>query len=181
MGSTHGPRCRLGAAVRFFSFFLLLLLFGTTAVSQQLFTTQKDEQHSRSNRFLGRWNVAVLSVSAAAITADAISTQKYLGLGGFEKNPIARPLVKTRIGGGFAAAGGFAAEYFSMYYAHRHAVENHSKFFRFAERAIPVATIAVEGALAGHNYYNANNSIGECEVHHGRVNFCFIGHPNGGF
>lgn len=92
-------------------------------------------------------NFAGLAALGAGLTADALSTQKGLGLPGFhEMNPIARPFVQSRAGAAVYNAGSFALIGSGMYLAHK---GNHHK----VERILPFAMAAWEGFLGFRNYH----------------------------
>jgi hypothetical protein len=92
-------------------------------------------------------NSAGLAAVAAGLSADALSTQKGLGLPGFhEMNPIARPFVQSRAGAAMYSAASFAFLGGSMYLAHK---TNHHKL----ERVLPFAIAGWEGFLAVRNYH----------------------------
>lgn len=97
-------------------------------------------------------NCAALAAMGAALTGDALSTQKGLGLPGFhEVNPIARPFVQNRPGAAFYSAASFAFLGGGMYLAHR---TNHHKL----ERILPFAVAGWEGLLTFHNYHLISTS-----------------------
>lgn len=98
-------------------------------------------------------NCAALAAMGAALTGDALSTQKGLGLPGFrEINPIARPFVQNRPGAAFYSAASFAFLGAGMYLAHK---TNHHKL----ERILPFAVAGWEGLLTFHNYHLISSSV----------------------
>jgi len=101
----------------------------------------------KPHRFWSATNFAALAALGAGLTADALSTQKGLGLPGFhEMNPIARPFVQNRAGAAVYNAGSFALIGSGMYLAHR---SNHHKI----ETILPFAMAAWEGFLGFRNYH----------------------------
>ncbi|HKT52401.1 MAG TPA: hypothetical protein VJV96_19015 [Candidatus Angelobacter sp.] len=103
------------------------------------------------HRFFDVQNTFGLSALAAGLTADALSTQKGLGLPGFhEMNPIARPFVQSRAGAAVYSAASFAFMGGSMYLAHK---TNHHKL----ERVLPFAIAGWECFLAVRNYHLISN------------------------
>ena len=101
----------------------------------------------KPHRFFDAKNIAGLAALGAGLTADALSTQKGLGLPGFhEMNPIARPFVQSRAGAAVYNAGSFALIGSAMYLAHK---SNHHKF----EKILPFAMAAWEGFLGFRNYH----------------------------
>jgi len=97
-------------------------------------------------------NVAGLAALGAGLTADALSTQKGLGLPGFQEiNPIARPFVQSRAGAAVYNAGSFAFIASGMYLAHK---SNHHKI----ERILPFALAAWEGFLGFRNYHEISTA-----------------------
>jgi hypothetical protein len=99
------------------------------------------------HRFLDTTNALAISSVAAALTADALSTQKGLSLPGFyEMNPIARSFVQTRAGAAAYSAGSFGLLTGAMYMAHK---TGHHKL----ERILPFATAGWEGLLSFRNYH----------------------------
>lgn len=104
------------------------------------------------HRFFDLKNCAALAATGAALTGDALSTQKGLGLPGFhEVNPIARPFVQNRPGAAFYSAASFAFMAGGMYLAHK---TNHHKL----ERILPLAIAGWEGLLTFHNYHLISTS-----------------------
>jgi hypothetical protein len=104
------------------------------------------------HNFFDLKNSAGLAALAAGLTADALSTQKGLGLPGFhEMNPIARPFVQNRAGAAAYSAASFALMGSSMYLAHK---TNHHKL----ERVLPFAIAGWEGFLAVRNYHLISSS-----------------------
>lgn len=100
-----------------------------------------------AHKFLDTTNTLALGVAAAGLTADALSTQKGLGLPGFhEVNPIARPFVQTRGGAAVYSVGSFSLLTGAMYMAHK---TGHHKL----ERILPFATAGWEGLLSVRNYH----------------------------
>ena len=99
------------------------------------------------HKFFDLQNAFGLSALAAGLSADALSTQKGLGLPGFhEMNPIARPFVQSRAGAAMYSVASFAFMGGSMYLAHK---TNHHKL----ERVLPFAIAGWEGFLAVRNYH----------------------------
>lgn len=104
------------------------------------------------HRFFDVRNSVGLAALASALSADALSTQKGLGLPGFhEMNPIARPFVQSRAGAAIYNAASFAFMGGSMYLAHK---THHHK----VERVLPFALAGWEGFLAVRNYHLISNS-----------------------
>jgi len=104
------------------------------------------------HKFLDLKNCFGLAAIAAGLTADALSTQKGLGLPGFhEMNPIARPFVQSRAGAAMYSAASFALMGGSMYLAHK---TNHHKL----ERVLPFAIAGWETFLAVRNYHLISSS-----------------------
>jgi hypothetical protein len=102
----------------------------------------KPKPHS----FFDARNSFGLASMAAALSADALSTQKGLAYPGFhEMNPIARPFVQTRSGAAAYSAGSFALLAGGMYVAHK---TRHHKL----ERILPFAVAGWEGLLSFRNY-----------------------------
>ena len=116
---------------------LLCFLFLAPALSAQQTT----------HRFWDKTNIILHSANAAAQTADAISTQRFLRLGYEEKNPLARPLVTNGWKGqvvvnyGFGVGGTLLGSYIA-----------HWKGWHNLERLIPVLVAVPVGALAWHNF-----------------------------
>lgn len=101
----------------------------------------------KPHRFFDVKNMAGMAAFGAGLTADALSTQKGLGLPGFhEMNPIARPFVQNRAGAAVYNAASFAFLGGGMYLAHK---GNHHKI----ERILPFAMAAWEGFLGFRNYH----------------------------
>lgn len=87
--------------------------------------------------------------SALAITADAVTTQRFIAHGDVEGDPIARPLVKYGWSGQIAASGlELGAETLAMYGLHR---VNH----RWLERLLPVGVATAHGIFAYGNDQDA--------------------------
>jgi hypothetical protein len=105
-----------------------------------------------THRFLDLRNSISLAALAAGLTADALSTQKGLGLPGFhEMNPLARPFVQNRPGAAFYNAASFAVIGSGMYLAHK---TNHHRL----ERVLPFVIAGWEGFLAARNYHVISSS-----------------------
>lgn len=121
--------------------FPLILLLAATASAQ----TAKLPDAPSPHRFLDKENVAIVSSFALAYTGDALSTQKFLGRGHREMNPMIRSMVTTRKGEAFATAAGFVASIGLMDYLHR---RGHHRL----ERVYGWTVVAVEAGLTGWNY-----------------------------
>jgi hypothetical protein len=103
----------------------------------------------RAHRFDDKTNLALLTASTLAITADGITTQRGLAHGDREGDPFARPLVKYGWSGEISAmALEIGAEILGMYGLHR--IGQHR-----AERMVPAALAIAHGIFA---YNNANVS-----------------------
>lgn len=99
--------------------------------------------------FFSPLNDTLLLGSALAISADAVTTQRFLAHGGLEGDPIARPLVKYGWSGQVAASGlELGAEVLAMYGMHR---INH----RWLERLLPVGVATAHGIFAYGNDQDA--------------------------
>ena len=99
------------------------------------------------HKFFDTRNTFGFTALAAALTADALSTQKGLAYPGFrEMNPIARPFVQTRTGAAAYSAGSFALLAGTMYAAHK---TRHHKL----EQIFPFAVAGWEAALSARNYH----------------------------
>ena len=107
----------------------------------------KPQPVESAHRFFDMQNATALAAVAAALTGDALSTQKGLGLPGFhEMNPLARPFVQNRPGAALYNAASFALIGGSMYLAHK---TRHHRL----ERILPLAIAGWEGFLAARNYH----------------------------
>jgi hypothetical protein len=105
----------------------------------------------RVHPFKNRTNVALITTSVLAMTADAVTTQRDLRQGGREADPLARPLVKYGWSGQISAMSlEVGAEVLGMYGLHR--IGQH-----WAERLIPVSLSVAHGIFA---YHNANVYLG---------------------
>jgi hypothetical protein len=105
------------------------------------------KKRPEAHRFLDTKNSFALSAVAVSLTADALSTQKGLGLPGFyEINPVARPFVQTRGGAAVYSAASMGLVAGGMYVAHR---TGHHKL----ERVLPFAIAGWEGILSARNYH----------------------------
>ena len=103
----------------------------------------------RAHPFDDTRNLVLLTGSALAMTADAITTQRDLARGDREADPLARPLVKYGWSGEISAmALEIGAEILGMYGLHR--IGHHR-----VERLVPVSLAIVHGIFA---YNNANVS-----------------------
>ena len=116
---------------------LLCFLFLAPALSAQQTT----------HRFWDKTTIILHSANAAAQTADAISTQRFLRLGYEETNPLARPLVTNGWKGQVAASYGVGVggTLLGSYLAHR-------KGWHKFERLIPVLVAVPTGIVAWHNF-----------------------------
>lgn len=100
-----------------------------------------------THRFWDKTTIILHSANAAAQTADAISTQRFLRLGYKEGNPLVRPLVTNGWKGQVAASYGFGVggTLLGSYIAHR-------KGWHKFERLIPVLVAVPTGMVASHNF-----------------------------
>jgi hypothetical protein len=98
-----------------------------------------------THAFFGPSNDVLLAGSLLAITADSITTQRFISRGFKEGDPIARPLVKYGWSGQISLmAIEFGAETLGMYGLHR--IGHH-----WIERAIPVGVATAHGIFAYNN------------------------------
>ena len=90
-------------------------------------------------------NDTLLAGSALAISADAITTQRFIARGHREGDPLARPLVKYGWSGQIAASSlELGAEALAMYGLHR--IRHH-----WIERLLPVGVATTHAVLAYNN------------------------------
>ena len=95
--------------------------------------------------FFGASNLVLMTGSVLAMTADGITTQRFLAQGMREGDPIARPLVKYGWSGQITLEGLEASgEILCMYGLHR--IGHH-----WIERAIPVSAAIAHGVFAYGN------------------------------
>jgi hypothetical protein len=92
-----------------------------------------------SHGFFDWENLTLMTGSVLAMTADSITTQRFISRGQIEGDPFARPLVKYGWSGQVAAEGlEINAEIWGMYGLHR--IHRH-----WIERAVPVAVAIAHG------------------------------------
>jgi hypothetical protein len=97
------------------------------------------------HQFFTPLNNVLLAGSALAISADAITTQRFIAHGYREGDPFARPLVKYGWGGQIAASSlELGAETLAMYGLHR--IRHH-----WIERLLPVGVATTHAVLAYNN------------------------------
>lgn len=107
----------------------------------------------RAHAFKSKTNVALITSSVLAMTADAVTTQRGLAHGGREADPFARPLVKYGWSGQISAMSlEIGAEVLGMYGLHR--IGQH-----WVERAVPASLAVAHSVFAYHNA-NVNSSAG---------------------
>ena len=95
--------------------------------------------------FWDTFNLGSMGVGLLGITADAITTQRFISHGLIEGDPLARPLVKYGWSGQVAASGlEMTGVVLGMYGLHR--IHQH-----WIERLAPVCVGAVHGILAYDN------------------------------
>ena len=102
--------------------------------------------------FFTSLNDTLLAGSALAISADAITTQRFIARGYREGDPLARPLVKYGPSGQIAASSlELGAETLAMYGLHR--IRHH-----WIERLLPVGVATTHAVLAYNNTKLSNKS-----------------------
>ena len=95
--------------------------------------------------FWDQWNIVLVSGSVLAMTADSITTQRFINQGQREGNPLAAPLVKYGWSGQASVEGmETAALIMGIYGLHR--IGHH-----WMERLVPCAIAAAHGILAFQN------------------------------
>ena len=102
--------------------------------------------------FFDSANVTLMTASVLGMTADAITTQRFISRGGVEGDPFARPLVKYGWSGQIAAEGlEINAVIWGMYGLHR--IHQH-----WIERIAPAAVATAHGFFAYKNDKPITNS-----------------------
>jgi hypothetical protein len=95
--------------------------------------------------FWGASNLSLMAVALLGMTADAITTQRFISHGLVEGDPLARPLVKYGWSGQFAASGlemtGVVLGMYGLHRTHQH----------WTERLLPLSVGVVHGILAYKN------------------------------
>jgi len=95
--------------------------------------------------FWGVTNVGLMGVALLGITADSITTQRFISHGLVEGDPLARPLVKYGWSGQIAASGlemtGVVLGMYGLHRMHQH----------WIERLLPLSVGTVHGILAYNN------------------------------
>lgn len=100
---------------------------------------------AKTHRFSGLTNDLLLTASALATTADAITTQRFIASGDVEGDPLARPFVKYGWSGQIAGMVlELGAETGGMYGLHRLGLHS-------VERSIPAGLAALHGYFAYEN------------------------------
>lgn len=100
---------------------------------------------SARHPFLTPLNGVLLAGSALAISADAITTQRFIAHGQREEDPLARPLVKYGWSGQIAASSlELTGETFAVYGLHRIG-------HRWLERFLPIGVASTHAVLAYNN------------------------------
>jgi hypothetical protein len=121
---------------------VLVVFFGSLAVSAQ---TLPDAPKAKiDHSFFDKKNVALMAVSAAAISADGWTTRQNNIDGFSEINPVARPFVHSNGKAALYFGSSQAAIIGGMYLLHR---TNHHKL----ERILPLVAAGVEGFWTAHN------------------------------
>jgi len=99
----------------------------------------------KAHGFFDWKNLTLITGSVLAMTADSITTQRFIARGEVEGDPFARPLVKYGWSGQIAAEGlEINAEIWGMYGLHR--IHLH-----WIERIVPVSIAAAHGFFAYSN------------------------------
>jgi hypothetical protein len=99
----------------------------------------------KSHGFFDAGNLALMTGSLLGMTADSITTQRFISRGQVEGDPFARPLVKYGWSGQVAAEGlEINAEIWGMYGLHR--IHRH-----WIERIVPVSVALAHGYFAYAN------------------------------
>jgi hypothetical protein len=128
-----------------YAFLSLLLLIGFAQAQQKFTLTERVGDAPSAQRFWNKEKKIDVSIFAAQLAADAITTQRGLSRGFREVNPLLRPLVKRGVAGQTAATVlSFGTGLGTVYLLHR---THHYRAERIALRLI----LAGEGALVGHN------------------------------
>jgi hypothetical protein len=123
----------------------ILLLIGAAEAQEKLVATERVPDAPSTRRFWSAENKIDLSIFAAQLAADAITTQRGLSEGFREVNPLMRPLVTRGVAGqATASALSFGAGLGTVYLLH---ATHHYRAERITLRLI----LAGEGALVGHN------------------------------
>jgi hypothetical protein len=113
--------------------------------SRQSFVATNQIPDAPAPRFWNLENKVDFSIFAAQLAADAVTTQRGLGSGFREANPIAAPFVNRGAPGAAAASAlSFGAGVGVAYVLHR------THHYR-AERITVRLMLAGEGAVVGHN------------------------------
>ncbi len=104
-----------------------------------------DIDEERSHRFFSKTNLLVFGVSLLGMSADAITTQRFVSRGQQEQDPIARPFVDQGWPGQLELeAADTAAQIFIMYRLHK---MGHHRI----EKLVPLAMGIAGGQSAYHN------------------------------
>ena len=123
---------------------IMLLVGASQAQDQRAFRSETPDAPS-AQRFWSLENKLGVSIFAAQLTADAITTQIGLSRGFREVNPVLRPMVRRGAAGEAAATIlGFGAGLGAVYLLH---TTHHYRAERITMRLI----LAGEGAIVGHN------------------------------
>jgi hypothetical protein len=123
----------------------ILLLVGMAQGQQGFVATNSLPDAPGTTKFWNFENKVDFSILASQIAVDAVTTQRGLGEGFQESNPILRPLVtRGAAGETLASSLGFGAAVGSAYLLHR---IHHYKAEHIATRAI----ILLEGGFVANN------------------------------
>lgn len=135
--------------LRLMKTFILALLLITATFLQ----AQDTPQH----RFLDWKNAVPIATSAAAISMDMLTTQRFLAYPDlYEGNPISRLYGQSRTGSiaiGFTA---LTAEVGGMYLSHR-LEAHHGRVWGIVERSIPLLVTGIEFRYAHANQQLVNS------------------------
>ena len=130
-------------------FLAVLLLVGVASAQEDFAATKHVADAPSSLKAWGTAHKIDFSMFAAEVVADGITTQRGIGGGMREANPLARPLVSQGAAGQVAASTlGFGAGVGAVYLLHR---THHYKAERVAMRMI----LAGEGAAVVNNIITA--------------------------
>jgi hypothetical protein len=127
------------------AFLAVLLLAGMARAQENLAATKHVADAPSTLKFWSTAHKIDFSIFAGEVVADGITTQRGIGNGMREANPLARPLVSRGAAGQVAASTlGFGAGVGAAYLLHK---THHYKAERVAVRMI----LAVEGAAVAQN------------------------------
>jgi hypothetical protein len=161
--------------------FLVFLLTTVAAPAQENPDAPRPQKAPARRNFFSTTNCFFLASSAVTLAMDGVTTQRLVSfplqgtLYNAERNPILR-LSPSRAWTSLYFGASFAAVAGGTYYMHRRADRPHAKrFWRVAEKTLPIAVSILETKVFVDNMRGINRAA--CVAHHPVVNESIAPNP----